>query len=38
MADVNKLVFSIVQFLKDQATTGSLSDDAIESLEGKHSL
>uniref|UniRef100_A0A8W8NRH0 SGTA homodimerisation domain-containing protein n=1 Tax=Magallana gigas TaxID=29159 RepID=A0A8W8NRH0_MAGGI len=33
MADVNKLAFSIVKFLKDQTTQESLSEDAIESLE-----
>ncbi len=34
MADVKKLVFSILKFLEDQKTAGSLSDDAVESLEG----
>lgn len=38
MADVNKLVFSIVKFLKDQTTQESLSEDAIESLEGKYNI
>ena len=38
MADVNKLVFSIVKFLKDQTTQESLSEDAIESLEGKYDI
>lgn len=33
MADVNKLVFSIIKFLKDQTTTGPLSEESIESLE-----
>ncbi|XP_062568112.1 small glutamine-rich tetratricopeptide repeat-containing protein beta-like [Saccostrea cucullata] len=33
MADVNKLVFSIVKFLKDQTTQENLSEDSIESLE-----
>lgn len=34
MADVNKLVFSIIKFLKDQTTTGPLTEESIESLEG----
>lgn len=38
MADVNKLVFSIVKFLKDQTTQESLSEDAIESLEGEKDI
>ena len=38
MADVNKLVFSIVKFLKDQTTQESLSEDAIESLEGEYNI
>lgn len=38
MADVNKLAFSIVKFLKDQTTQESLSEDAIESLEGEKDI
>ena len=38
MADVNKLVFSIVKFQKDQTTQEMLSEDAIESLEGKYNI
>ncbi|XP_050403767.1 small glutamine-rich tetratricopeptide repeat-containing protein alpha [Patella vulgata] len=33
MADVNKLVFSVLQFLKEQTMTGGLDDEAVESLE-----
>ncbi|CAI9727255.1 small glutamine-rich tetratricopeptide repeat-containing protein beta-like [Octopus vulgaris] len=33
MADVSKLVYSILKFLGDQKTSGNLSDDAVESLE-----
>ncbi|XP_046563966.1 small glutamine-rich tetratricopeptide repeat-containing protein alpha-like [Haliotis rubra] len=33
MADVKKLVYSILKFLEDQKTAGSLSDDAVESVE-----
>lgn len=34
MADVNKLVFSIIRFLEDQKTAGNLSDEGVEGLEG----
>ena len=34
MADVHKLVFSILKFLEDQKTSGQLDDEAVESLEG----
>ncbi|XP_035826053.1 small glutamine-rich tetratricopeptide repeat-containing protein alpha [Aplysia californica] len=33
MADVHKLVFSILKFLGDQKTSGQLDDEAVESLE-----
>ncbi|BFY99216.1 hypothetical protein BsWGS_02256 [Bradybaena similaris] len=33
MADVNKLVFSILKFLEDQKRSGQLDDEAAESLE-----
>ncbi|GFN87116.1 small glutamine-rich tetratricopeptide repeat-containing protein alpha-like [Plakobranchus ocellatus] len=33
MADVHKLVFSILKFLEDQKTSGQLDDEAVESLE-----
>ncbi|XP_064604838.1 small glutamine-rich tetratricopeptide repeat-containing protein alpha-like [Liolophura sinensis] len=33
MADVRKLVFSILRFLEDQKTSGSLSDEDVESVE-----
>ncbi|CAL1535426.1 unnamed protein product [Lymnaea stagnalis] len=33
MADVNKLVFSILKFLEDQKKSGQLDDEAAESLE-----
>lgn len=33
MADVNKLVFSIIRFLEDQKTAGNLSDEGVEGLE-----
>jgi len=33
MADVHKLVFSILKFLEDQKTSGKLDDEAVESLE-----
>ncbi|XP_041358978.1 small glutamine-rich tetratricopeptide repeat-containing protein alpha-like [Gigantopelta aegis] len=33
MADVNKLVFSILSFLDDQKKHGNLSDDQVESIE-----
>lgn len=33
MADVTKLVFSILKFLEDQKTSGQLDDEAVESLE-----
>lgn len=33
MADVNKLVFSVLKFLEDQKTSGQLDDEAVESLE-----
>ncbi|CAE1277575.1 SGTA [Acanthosepion pharaonis] len=33
MADVSKLVYSILKFFGDQKTSGNLSDDAVESLE-----
>lgn len=36
MADVSKLVYSILKFFGDQKTSGNLSDDAVESLEGKN--
>ncbi len=35
MADTKRLAFSIIQFLHDQLSSGSLSSDAQESLEGK---
>ncbi len=35
MADTKSLAFSIIQFLRDQLSSGSLSSDAQESLEGK---
>lgn len=35
MADTKRLAFSIIQFLHDQMSSGSLSSDAQESLEGK---
>lgn len=34
MADVNRLVFAIMRFLEDQKTSGSLTDEAVESIEG----
>ena len=34
MADVNKLVFSIIRFLQDQKTNNSLDEDKVESIEG----
>ena len=34
MADVNKLVFSIIRFLQDQKTNNSLDEDKVESVEG----
>lgn len=33
MADVHKLIFSILKFLEDQKTSGKLDDEAVESLE-----
>ena len=33
MADVNKLVFSIIRFLEDQKTAGNLNDEGVEGLE-----
>ena len=35
MADVNKLVFSILSFLDDQKKHGNLTDDQVESIEGE---
>lgn len=35
MADVKRLVFSILTFLEDQKKTGHLDDEQVESLEGK---
>ena len=35
MADVKRLVFSILTFLEDQKKTGGLDDEQVESLEGK---
>lgn len=34
MTDVKRLVYSIIQFLGDQIQSGTLSADAVESLEG----
>ena len=34
MADVNKLVFSIIRFLQDQKTNNSLDEEKVESIEG----
>lgn len=34
MADVNRLVFSIIRFLEDQKTAGNLTDEGVEGLEG----
>ena len=34
MADVKRLVFSILTFLEDQKKTGGLDDEQVESLEG----
>ena len=34
MADVNKLVFSMIRFLQDQKTNSSLDDEKVESIEG----
>lgn len=34
MADVKRLVFSILTFLEDQKKTGRLDDEQVESLEG----
>lgn len=34
MADVKKLVFSILKFLDDQKKSGEVDDEAAESLEG----
>lgn len=38
MADTKRLAFSIIQFLHDQLSSGGLSSDAQESLEGKTSV
>ena len=35
MADVNKLVFSIIRFLQDQKTNNALDEEKVESIEGK---
>lgn len=35
MADVNRLVFSIIRFLEDQKTAANLSDEGVEGLEGQ---
>ena len=34
MADVKKLVFSIIRFLQDQRTSNTLEEEQSESLEG----
>lgn len=38
MTDTKRLAFSIIHFLHDQLSSGSLSSDAQESLEGKFEL
>lgn len=35
MADVKKLVFSIIRFLQDQRTSSTLEEEQAESLEGE---
>lgn len=36
MTDTKRLAYSIIQFLHDQLTSGGLSSDAQESLEGTY--
>ena len=36
MADVNRLVFAILQFLESQTQNSQIGDEAVESIEGKH--
>jgi hypothetical protein len=35
MAEIKRLVFAIIEFLDDQIVCGELTEDAVESLEGK---